>query len=139
MEVTSSLLLVFYNPLLDPYRRPKEENKVIICILCFFSCLFFFGDIISVTFIANADGDEQFRKVYSYFTFFMVFHWSLNNKKSPQVFRTLLNILTNPKNALAWMVSDFKLFQAPFQSFGDRSKGTNYIWYHRQPHVQQLS
>ena len=34
----------------------------------------------------------------------MVFHWSLNDSKSPQVSRTLLSILTVLNNALAWMV-----------------------------------
>ena len=36
----------------------------------------------------------------------MVYHWSLNNCRSPQVSRTLLSILTDLKNAVdVWMVS----------------------------------
>ena len=35
----------------------------------------------------------------------MVFHWSLNDSKSPQVSRTLLNILAILNNAVVWMVS----------------------------------
>ena len=35
----------------------------------------------------------------------MVFHWSLSNRKSPQVSRTLLSILTVLNNAVVWMVS----------------------------------
>ena len=35
----------------------------------------------------------------------MVFHWSLSDKKSPQVSRTLLSILSDLKNAVVWMVS----------------------------------
>ena len=34
----------------------------------------------------------------------MVFHWSLNDSKSPQISRTLLSILTNLNNAVVWMV-----------------------------------
>ena len=35
----------------------------------------------------------------------MVFHWSLRDSKSPQVSRTLLNILAVFNNAVIWMVS----------------------------------
>ena len=35
----------------------------------------------------------------------MVFHWSLSDSKSPQVFRTLLSILSVLNNAVVWMVS----------------------------------
>ena len=35
----------------------------------------------------------------------MVFHWSLSNKKSPQVSRTLLSILAVLNNVTVWMVS----------------------------------
>ena len=35
----------------------------------------------------------------------MVFHWSLSDRKSLQVSRTLLNILTVLNNAVVWMVS----------------------------------
>ena len=35
----------------------------------------------------------------------MVFHWSLSDSKSPQVSRTLFNILTVLNNAVVWMVS----------------------------------
>ena len=35
----------------------------------------------------------------------MVFHWSLKDSKSPQVSRTLLNILAVLNNAAVWMVS----------------------------------
>ena len=35
----------------------------------------------------------------------MIFHWSLNDSKSPQVFRTLLSILTDLNNTVVWMVS----------------------------------
>ena len=35
----------------------------------------------------------------------MVFHWSLNDSKSPQVSRTLLSILAVFSNAVVWMVS----------------------------------
>ena len=35
----------------------------------------------------------------------MVFHWSLSDRKSPQVSRTLLSILAVLNNAVIWMVS----------------------------------
>ena len=35
----------------------------------------------------------------------MIFHWSLSDGKSPQVFRTLLSILANLYNAVVWIVS----------------------------------
>ena len=35
----------------------------------------------------------------------MVFHWSLSDSKSPQVFRTLLSILAVLSNAVIWIVS----------------------------------
>ena len=35
----------------------------------------------------------------------MVSHWSLNDSKSPQVFRTLLSIVTDLNNTLDWMIS----------------------------------
>ena len=35
----------------------------------------------------------------------MIFHWSLSDSKSPQVFRTLLSILVDLNNAVVWMVS----------------------------------
>ena len=35
----------------------------------------------------------------------MVFHGSLNERKSPQVSRTFLNILADLNNAVVWMVS----------------------------------
>ena len=34
-----------------------------------------------------------------------VFHWSLSDSKSPQVFRTLLNILADLSNAVVWILS----------------------------------
>ena len=63
----------------------------------------------------------------------MVFHWSLNDRKSLQVSRTLLSILNN-----AVVSSDLQLFQLPYQTFGNRSECTNYNWYHRHlrvPHI----
>ena len=35
----------------------------------------------------------------------MIFHWCLSDSKSPQVYRTLLSILTNLNNAVVWIVS----------------------------------
>ena len=50
----------------------------------------------------------------------MVFHWSLSDSKSPQVFKTLLSILAILNNAVDWMVStrpptskSFNIFSNP--------------------------
>ena len=42
---------------------------------------------------------------FSHKRWMMVFHWSLSDSKSPQVSRTLLNILAHLSNAVVWMVS----------------------------------
>ena len=42
---------------------------------------------------------------YSHEHWLMVFHWSLSDSKSPQVFRTLLSILVDLNNAVVWTVS----------------------------------
>ena len=66
----------------------------------------------------------------------MVFHWSLSNNKSPQVFKTLLSILADLSNAVVWIVSTRPLIsessKSLYQSFGDCDKDTNYNGYHRQ-------
>ena len=60
----------------------------------------------------NESSYAVFFQDYNYFTpweFFhillMVFHWSLSDSKSPQVFRTLLCILADLNNAVVWPVS----------------------------------
>ena len=71
--------------------------------------------------------------------FFVVFHWSLKDNKSPQVSMTLLSILADPNTAVVWMVSLLSLiFSSPRifpRSFGDRSKFTNYNRYHCHFHI----
>ena len=42
---------------------------------------------------------------FSYQLTLMVFHWSLNDSKSPHVSRTLLSILADLNNAVVWTVS----------------------------------
>ena len=44
-------------------------------------------------------------KSFSHHRWLMVSHWSLNDGKSPQVSRILLNILANLNNDVVWMVS----------------------------------
>ena len=44
----------------------------------------------------------------------MVFHWSLNDSKSPQVFRTLLSILNS---TVVWMVSICPLISKSSSTF----------------------
>ena len=68
----------------------------------------------------------------------MVFHWSLSDSKSPQVFRTLLSILAVFNNAVVWMVSARLSTKSsrPFnKSFSYRCKGTNHNWYNCHLHV----
>ena len=64
----------------------------------------------------------------------MVFHWSLSDSKSPQVFGTLLSIQTDLNNAVVSVISILSLiFRSSSlfsQTFGDRSKSTNYDWYY---------
>ena len=50
----------------------------------------------------------------------VVFHGSLNDYKSPQI-------------------SDFHLFQSPFQAFEKHSKSAKQSWCHHHPYVPQLS
>ena len=63
----------------------------------------------------------------------MVFHWG--DSKSPQISRTLLNILANLNNTLIW---NFQFFQTFFQTFGNRSKRSNNNHYYRHPHGPHL-
>ena len=62
----------------------------------------------------------------------MVFHWSLSDSKSPQVFKTLLSILADLNNAIVWTVSTRPLISkssCPLrQYFGDGTKSSNYNW-----------
>ena len=47
----------------------------------------------------------------------MVFHWSLSDSKSPQVFGTLLCILAVLNNIVVWMVSTRPLIYKSSSSF----------------------
>ena len=47
----------------------------------------------------------------------MVFHWSLSNSKSPQIFRTLFSILDDLNNAVFWMVSSHPLISKSSSPF----------------------
>ena len=65
----------------------------------------------------------------------MVSHLSFRDSKSPQVFRTLFNILADPTKAVAYDVlnssSYFQVLESLFQFFGDCTKSSNYYWYYR--------
>ena len=67
--------------------------------------------------------------------YLMVFHWSLTDRKSSQIFGTLLSISTDLNNAVVWMVSNRPLVSKSSspctKSFGDDNKCANYNWYHR--------
>ena len=47
----------------------------------------------------------------------MILHWSLSDSKSPQVFRTLLNILADLINTVVWVVSTRPLISNSSSSF----------------------
>ena len=49
----------------------------------------------------------------------MVFHWSLSDSKSPQVFRTLLSILAVHNNVVVWMVSIHPLISKSSSPFNN--------------------
>ena len=72
----------------------------------------------------------------------MVFHWSLNDSKSPQVSRTLLSILVDFSNAVVWIVFTRPLIfksPSPFnESFGDCTKGINSNWYNHHFNIPQI-
>ena len=62
----------------------------------------------------------------------MIFHWSLTDSKSPQVFRILFSILVDYNNAVVLMVSfRFSISNSSsfsYQAFGDCYKHTNYYF-----------
>ena len=74
-------------------------------------------------------------RVFSHRHKLKVFHWSLCDNKSPQVFRTLLSILADLNNAVVWMVSTRLLisnFSSPYTSpLMTLPRCANYNWYHR--------
>ena len=53
---------------------------------------------------------------FSYHRQLMVFHWNLSDRKSPQVSRTLLSILANLSNAVAWMAQACPTISNSFSS-----------------------
>ena len=54
---------------------------------------------------------------FSHQRLLMVFYWSLSNSKSPQVSRTLLNILADHNNPVVWMVSSLPLISKSSSPF----------------------
>ena len=51
----------------------------------------------------------------------MVFHWSLSNRKSPQISWTLFSILTDLNNITVWMVSTCPLISKSSSPFNNPS------------------
>ena len=89
--------------------------------------------------------------LHNYFTFGGVFHTSVSwwfysgvsgESKSPQISRTLLNILSDLNNSVVWIVStssNFPVLQSLYQYFRDCSECSDYNWYHYHLHVPYLS
>ena len=80
-------------------------------LLFFVSCLFWLWHrILMALFYAFIRVDSVsllsllFTQSFSHYLQLMVFHWSLSDSKSTQVFRTLLSILAVLNNILVWMV-----------------------------------
>ena len=63
----------------------------------------------------------------------MVSYWSLSDSKSPQVSRTLLNILADINNAVVWMVSSRPLICK------SSSSCTNLRWLYQEHQLQLVS
>ena len=63
----------------------------------------------------------------------MVIHWSLSDSKSPQVSRTLLNILVLLNNAVVWMVSTSPLISKSSNQpiLWGLYRAHQLQWYHR--------
>ena len=70
----------------------------------------------------------------------ILFHRSLSDSKSPQISRTLLNILADFDNAVVWRISSsyIQALLSLYQSFGDCTKSTYYKWYIRHFHILQF-
>ena len=52
----------------------------------------------------------------------MVFHWSLSDSKSPEVFRTFLSILAVLNNVLVWKVSTRSFISKSSSPLSDSTK-----------------
>ena len=81
-------------------------------------------------------------KSFSHQRQLMVSHWSLSDSKSPQIPRTVFNVLANLNNAVVWMVSTrsviTQVLQFLYQPFIDCTERAIYNWYHRHFHVLQF-
>ena len=82
-----------------------------------FQLCFIFGQHLNVIHIHEVSSSSSSSSYYYYYYYYylywsfshqrqlMVFHWSLSDNKSPQVFRTLFSILAVLNNVVVWMVS----------------------------------
>ena len=67
----------------------------------------------------------------------MVFHWSLSDSRSPELFSIFWPISTMLDGFN--LFANFQLFQSSLQAFGNCSKCANYNWYHGHPLVPSVS
>ena len=88
---------------------------------------------------------EKWISLYYYFTpckFFTRvltgrFHWSLSDRKFPQVSKILLSIIADFNSAMVWIVSNPSLYlpQFLFHTFAWDTIIPTYSWNHRHLHV----
>ena len=103
--------------------RKTKPKQTIIIILTFI--------IIIITIIIIV----SFPASFSNQLLFVVFHWNLNDSKSPRVSRTFLSILSDLNSAVISKVSILSLISNSSRLF---SKRTNYNWYHCLLHGPQF-
>ena len=77
-------------------------------------------------------------RVFSHQLMQIIFHWSLSDSKSPQVFRTRLRILAVLSNAVVWIVSTRPTTSKSTRHFSYCALGTNQNCHNRYFHVPQL-
>ena len=61
---------------------------------------------------------------FSHQCYMMIFHWKLNDSKSPQVSRTLLSILTDLNNTVVWMIASPIFLSIRLQLLSPSSSGS---------------
>ena len=101
--------------------------------ITFHSPLFFLLRTLMHPFSAFQNYYYYYHYYYYYCMLALIFYQKLNEGEfSP--FTGILSILADSVHSS----SGFPFLQSPFQAFEDRSKNTNYNWYHLHPHIPQF-